>query len=213
MSLQLKPVGMLTSWKTGLKIEHLWTLLPFVFLIVVTFGTPLRLLDFWWHLKMGEVIVTSFDLPETDIFSFTSGEKPFLLQSWLAEVALYLLYLVGGLRLIVAGNVAVLTLALLAVYASCRRHLAAPRLCALISVPLIVPLVIYSNVRPQTFSILLFAVFLRSFERVSLGEPRSALVFAGPDVDLGQPARGFSSGSRADRDLLAGHTGRRPAGE
>ena len=159
MSLQLKPVGMLTSWKTGLKIEHLWTLLPFVFLIVVTFGTPLRLLDFWWHLKMGEVIVTSFDLPETDIFSFTSGEKPFLLQSWLAEVALYLLYLVGGLRLIVAGNVAVLTLALLAVYASCRRHLAAPRLCALISVPLIVPLVIYSNVRPQTFSILLFAVF------------------------------------------------------
>ncbi len=111
MSLQLKPVGMLTSWKTGLKIEHLWTLLPFVFLIVVTFGTPLRLLDFWWHLKMGEVIVTSFDLPETDIFSFTSGEKPFLLQSWLAEVALYLLYLVGGLRLIVAGNVAVLTLA------------------------------------------------------------------------------------------------------
>ncbi len=150
--------GALLDLKGGLKIQHLWTLLPFVCLIVVTFGTPLRLLDFWWHLKMGKVIVETGSLPQTDIFSFTSSGEPFLLQSWLAEIIFYSLYLLGGLRLIVAGNAVLLALALLSVYSLCFRELRGPRVCALGSVILIAPLVIFSNVRPQVFSILLFAL-------------------------------------------------------
>ena len=159
MPLPLNREGVLLESKGGLKIQHLWTLLPFVFLMVVTFGTPLRLLDFWWHLKMGEVIVTTGSLPQTDIFSFTSSGKPFLLQSWLAEIFFYGLYVLGGFRLIVSGNAVLLALALLSVYSLCFRELRGPRVCALISLILIVPLVIYSNVRPQVFSILLFAFF------------------------------------------------------
>ena len=161
MPVPLNREGVLLDSKGGLKIQHLWTLLPFVFLIVVTFGTPLRLLDFWWHLKMGEVIVTTWSLPQTDIFSFTSSGTPFLLQSWLAEILFYTLYVLGGFRLIVAGNAVFLALALLSVYSLCFRELRGPRVCALISLILIVPLVIYSNVRPQVFSILLFAFFYR----------------------------------------------------
>ena len=151
--------GVLLDSKGGLKIQHLWILLPFVLLIVVTFGSPLRLLDFWWHLKMGEVIVTTGSLPQTDIFSFTSSGKPFLLQSWLAEIFLYFLYVLGGFQLIVAGNTVLLALALLSVYSLCFGELRGPRVCALISLILIVPLVIYGNVRSQVFSILLFAFF------------------------------------------------------
>ncbi len=157
MPVLLNREGVLLDLKGGLKIQHLWTLLPFIFLVVVTFGTPLRVLDFWWHLKMGEVIVTTWSLPRTDIFSFTSSGAPFLLQSWLAEILFYSLYLLGGLRLIVSANSALLALALLCVYSLCFRELRAPRLSGLICLIVIVPLVIYSNVRPQVFSILLFA--------------------------------------------------------
>ena len=159
MPVLLNRKGVLLDSKGGLKIQHLWILLPFVLLIVVTFGTPLRLLDFWWHLKMGEMIVTTGSLPQTDIFSFTSGGKPFLLQSWLAEIFFYFLYLIGGFQLIVSGNTVLLALALLSVYSLCSEELHSPRICALISLILIVPLVIYGNVRPQVFSILLFAFF------------------------------------------------------
>ena len=155
----LNSEGVPRNLRGRLKIQHLWTLLPFIFLIVVSFGTPLRLLDFWWHLKMGEVIVTTWSLPQTDIFSFTSSGEPFLLQSWLAEIFFYALYLVGGLRLIVSGNAVLLALTLLCVYSLCFRELRGPRVCGLICIILIVPLVIYSNVRPQVFSILLFAFF------------------------------------------------------
>ena len=212
MPLPLNREGVLLESKGGLKIQHLWTLLPFVFLMVVTFGTPLRLLDFWWHLKMGEVIVTTGSLPQTDIFSFTSSGKPFLLQSWLAEIFFYGLYVLGGFRLIVSGNAVLLALALLSVYSLCFRELRGPRVCALISLILIVPLVIYSNVRPQVFSILLFAFFNQLLSEFRWRDRDRLWLLPRAVGGLGQSARRISSGPGVDRDLLAGRADRDDSG-
>src|SRR5262249_57115753 len=48
------------------RIEHLWLSLPIA--IVVWFGFLRRvgLVDFWWHLKAGEIIVTSGSIPRVD---------------------------------------------------------------------------------------------------------------------------------------------------
>jgi hypothetical protein len=64
--------------------------------------------DFWWHLKTGEYVSQTHSLPDPDPFAYTTasagsaypGEQTTrrfnLTHEWLAQVALYLVYRVGG---------------------------------------------------------------------------------------------------------------------
>lgn len=56
--------------------------------------------DIWWHLKTGELILTD-GIPETDPFSFTSAGNPWITHEWLAQVIFYLIYRLGGLKLLI----------------------------------------------------------------------------------------------------------------
>src|SRR2546427_7267654 len=109
------------NWMPRLRIEHLWLGLPLVLVVWISFGHPLQLLDFWWHLKAGEIIVTSGSIPRTDLFSFTAAGEPFVLQSWLAEGLFYGGDRLGGLPLLVALSTALLVAALLPVYLLCQK--------------------------------------------------------------------------------------------
>jgi hypothetical protein len=101
-------------------LEHLWLALPFFLIVTKGFLFPLPLLDFWWHLKMGEIIVTTHSIPRTDLFSFTAAGKPFIIQNWLSEVIYYKIYELGGFPLLVLLNTVLLAAALLPVYLLCR---------------------------------------------------------------------------------------------
>ena len=148
------------GWRPRLRIEYLWLGLPLVLVVWISFGHPLQLLDFWWHLKAGEIIVTSGSIPRTDLFSFTAAGKPFVLQSWLAEVLFYGGYRLGGLPLLVALNTALLVAALVPVYLLCPEAAAGrPRRGVLAATLAAWSLVAVCNVRPQVFSFVLFAVF------------------------------------------------------
>src|SRR5688572_19513886 len=83
-----------------LTIDHLWLGIPIFVLLWKTFLFPLPVLDFWWHLKVGEVIATTGSIPNVDAFSFTAAGKPFILQNWLAELTYYLLYRLGDFPLV-----------------------------------------------------------------------------------------------------------------
>jgi len=48
--------------------------------------------DYWWHLRTGQWILEEGRIPYTDPFSFTMQGQPWIAHSWLAEVAMYLLY-------------------------------------------------------------------------------------------------------------------------
>src|SRR5258708_40173713 len=76
--------------------RHLWLGLPVFVLLWKNFLFPLPVLDFWWHLKLGEVIAATRSIPRVDVFSFTAAEKPFIVQNWLTEVVYYGLYRAGG---------------------------------------------------------------------------------------------------------------------
>ena len=39
-----------------LSVEHLWTLVPLFSVAWMGLVVPIRLLDFWWHLRAGQVI-------------------------------------------------------------------------------------------------------------------------------------------------------------
>lgn len=141
-----------------LSITQLWLGLPVFLLVCKAFIFPLPLLDFWWHLKIGQIIFDTASIPKIDLFSFTAAGKPFIVQNWLAECAYYLAYRLGGFSLVICLSVALLVAALLPVYGLVRRN--ACRLWIGVAAAGLVTFAIPCNVRPQVFSFPLFAVCL-----------------------------------------------------
>ncbi|MGH8650594.1 MAG: hypothetical protein ACREUP_15005, partial [Burkholderiales bacterium] len=54
-------------------------------------------LDTWFHLKEGELYVTTGSLPVQDPFAFTTEGRVWIKYSWLADVLFYLVYAAGGI--------------------------------------------------------------------------------------------------------------------
>ena len=146
-------------WMPRVRIEHLWLSLPVALVVWFGFVNPLRLFDFWWHLKAGEIIVSGRSVPQNDLFSFTAAGKPFLLQSWLAEVLYYAVYRMGGLPSLIVMNTALLVVTLVPVYALCLQAAGRLRLGVIATFPAAFGLVYFGHIRTQVFSFLLFAIF------------------------------------------------------
>jgi hypothetical protein len=142
-----------------LQIEHLWILLPAFLVTWMGFMHPLRRLDFWWHLKVGQVILTSRKIPQVDLFSFTQAGRPFIYQNWLGEVLYYLTYRAGGLQLLILFNTVLLLCSFLPILHLCLQANVQRRVGALCSLVAAFVLGMYSNVRPQVYSFVLFAAF------------------------------------------------------
>lgn len=67
-----------------------------------------------WHTVVGERILETGRLPRVDEFSFTAAGQPWIAQQWVGEIAMALLYRMGGLDTLVLASVTLLA----AVYAS-----------------------------------------------------------------------------------------------
>jgi hypothetical protein len=67
-------------------------------------------IDFWWHLKTGEIIATTRAVPTTDPFSYTVPGRPWTAHEWLWELAAYGVYRVGGYGLAAVLSALVVTL-------------------------------------------------------------------------------------------------------
>lgn len=52
--------------------------------------------DFYWHLKTGEYIVSTWSLPQYDIFTYSNYGHRWVLSEWLSQVIFYYLYRVAG---------------------------------------------------------------------------------------------------------------------
>lgn len=53
--------------------------------------------DFWWHIKAGEIMVTTHRLITTDPFAFTREGLPYIAtHEWLAQIILYAAHALGG---------------------------------------------------------------------------------------------------------------------
>ena len=112
--------------------------------------------DFWWHLRTGQLIFETHSVPHTDPFSFTAFGRPWIAHEWLSELIIYSLYrLVGFPGLLIAVS-AVTTLAFGAMTWSSQgawlARVPALALALWASRPTF-------SIRPQAFSLLLFAVF------------------------------------------------------
>jgi hypothetical protein len=78
-------------------IEHLWVIMALTLIGVIIALAPTTPHDFWWHLKVGQ-IVAERGIPSTNLFAWTlPADAPFIYATWLGEWLFYALYQLGGL--------------------------------------------------------------------------------------------------------------------
>jgi len=144
---------------------HLWALVVLMAMLWMAMGTPLPPLDFWWHLKAGEVIWTTGSIPRVDTFSFTAWGQNFVYQNWLSEIIFYLTYLIGGFPLLIFLHAATIALSFGVVLWLSWLVTDSPRMAALCTLAGEVLSIRFTNARPQVFSMLFFAIFYFVLQR------------------------------------------------
>ncbi len=155
---------------TSLTLPRLWAAAVLVCMFAAVAFTWVYPADFWWHLRYGEEILDGRGLLRTDIFTFTQYGQPFLHQAWLSWLALATTYRLGGVELVVLLNALAFTLAYGLLLQVCR-WLAGGSLrvaAAAASVGFALSVENWA-VRPQTFSVLLFALTWWLLWRYTLG--------------------------------------------
>src|SRR5262245_31187729 len=172
------PAGRRTTF--GLTIDDLWRGLPVFALLWKMFMFRLPVLDFWWHLKMGQVIATTKSIPRVDLFSFTAAGRPFIAQNWLAELIFYGTYRIGGLALLVFLNAMVALAGFALVYQLCLKATDNVRIAAFFG--FLAAAGNYTFSRPQAFSFLMFSAF--SFILCQYRESRCGYIWCLPVLTL-----------------------------
>ncbi|WP_322798241.1 hypothetical protein [Thermoflexus sp.] len=162
-------------------IEPLWFLIP-----LATFGffvslVPLPPNDFWWHLKIGELIVREGRIPATNMFGWTlPAEAPFTYGAWLGEVLLYLLHRAGGLPLVTFARNAIALAAFGLIGLEAKRQSRSWRLAAL-ALALAAGMSLNNLViRPQIWSWLPFVGFYLLLTRFREGQLHPTRLIALP---------------------------------
>jgi hypothetical protein len=118
--------------------------------------------DLWWHLRTGQWIIETRNIPLSDPFSFTRASQPWVSHEWLSEVVFYEIWEhAGASGLIVVSAIATMA-GFLLLYLRCPGEphwaAAATALGALASAPA-------WGVRPQMFTFLLASLLLWLLER------------------------------------------------
>jgi hypothetical protein len=142
----------------------------FMLLFAMLAIQPLQPADFWWHLKVGEVVLDEGRIPQSDLFTYTVPDSPYIYQGWLAGVVFVLLYHLGGPGLIVVANALLITLAYGILWAICHQAGQHPHLATGCTFAALVVSAGNWAARPQTFSTFLFALFLLILLRFRRGQ-------------------------------------------
>ena len=145
-----------------LTADTLWPLAILACLFAFVATCPIRPQDFWWHLKVGQEIVQTHRIPQVDTCSYTMPGAPYPSYNayWLADVALYRVYALGGPALSLFAHALLITGTYLLLFLLCRRlsgdaHLAALALFAAVTLGFE-----NWNLRPQAVTLLFFTLTL-----------------------------------------------------
>jgi hypothetical protein len=90
-----------------------------VVLTILTVGGRFNDPDMWWHLKVGEIIWNTHQIPTMDLLSFTTNHHAWIPHEWLAEVSIYGAYLLGGYAGVMAWFCFFSSALLISVYILC----------------------------------------------------------------------------------------------
>ncbi len=134
----------------------------FIFLLlIVGFLHPISSLtqDLGRHIKTGEIIFTTHAIPQTNLFSYTYPDFPFINHHWFSEVIFYVFHQVFGFNglLILTILVITTTFSLLFFTALKKGHIFA---ITIVSILYFRVLFERTDVRPEIFSFLFLSLFI-----------------------------------------------------
>jgi hypothetical protein len=136
--------------------HQLFTIILFISIFFISIR-PIADPDFWWHLKTGEILLSTGAIPKSDPFSFTRLGEPWIAHEWLSELVIYFMYDMGNYYLLILFFSGIITLSFYLAYI---RSPGKPYysgfiilLSALVSAPT-------WGVRPQIISLLFTSIFL-----------------------------------------------------
>jgi hypothetical protein len=138
-----------------------------------------HLADFWHHLARGRAIAAEGRLVDEDRFTFTVPGKPFQDVNWLSQLAYHGLFTAGGLDLVRCVNAAILAAAMALLVWHCRRVSGSWVVGAGVGVLTFFGMWNVLSIRPQTFSLLLFAGLYAALDG---SERRPALLWLAPPL-------------------------------
>ena len=129
--------------------------------------------DLWWHIKTGELILSTHRWATTDPYSYTAKGMPWMSCEWLGDVVFAAVYRIGGLRglealLVVLGSAVILALYALATL-RCGNSKA-----GFVAVAVLLTLADASfNLRPQMMGYLFLILTLIALELFRQGRQRA----------------------------------------
>jgi hypothetical protein len=157
-----------------LTMPRLWLIVALGAIVVMKLIQLPSAIDLAYHIKVGQLMVADRALPRTDVLAWTTAGEPWLDQNWGAQLVLYGIWWLGGFPLLAVVNAALTVATWGLVAAACRRRTANLRLIAGAVLAGYAASAAAFSVRPQMFSLLLFAVELYLLE-VARTRPRAAL--------------------------------------
>lgn len=116
--------------------------------------------DMWWHLKMGQIVWTTHQVPTTDIFSFTTNHHAWVPHEWLSQVAIFLFYQWAGYSGLMVWFCLVSGGILVAGYALCSLYSGNAKVSLLGALVVFVFATVGLSIRPQLIGYLLLIVEL-----------------------------------------------------
>jgi hypothetical protein len=159
------------AWLT---MPRLWLVVALGAIGVMELAQLPSAVDLAYHLKAGQLMVAEHALPRTDVLAWTTAGRPWLDQNWGAQLVLYGIWRLGGFPLLTMVEAALAVASWGLVAAACRRRTANLRLIAGAVLAGYAAAAAAFSVRPQMFSLLLFAAELYLLE-VARTRPRVAL--------------------------------------
>jgi len=150
--------------RRGLDVQTLLFLVfaGVIFAFVARVGDPTHPFldtDLWWHLANGRYIL-AHGIPSQDVYSHTAVGHAWVVHEWLSDVGFYLLYQLGGLRVLVLLTAAAVTAAMILVYRSLRQGGLGNATAVLLAMVLFIASVPSFGARPQVINFLLTAVLI-----------------------------------------------------
>lgn len=142
-------------------LNHRRLLLIVTFMVIASFDLARETdIDFWWHLRTGELIAQSGAVPTADPFSYTAHGQPWVVHEWLWELVVYHLYQRGGYVLAVLLSAVMVTLTYAILYHLLRRLGANERLAVVLVLGAAALGLPNLGVRPRELSFLFLTVYL-----------------------------------------------------
>ena len=129
--------------------------------------------DLWWHIRTGELILSTHRWATTDPYSYTSAGAPWMSCEWLGDVFFAVVYGLGGLRGLEVLLAVLASAVILALYAFATLRSGNCKAAFLVSAVLLALANASFNLRPQMLGYLFLILTLIALELFRQGKQRA----------------------------------------